>query len=82
MLNTVFSGFTKPWLSLSATAWTNFVVLGGSSDNLTLSMMCLYSSYRSLLSDKNSAKYILALAIGSKFAGLVIYPIVPPMGIN
>ena len=44
-------------------------------------MMCSYFYNRSLLCESASAKCVLALAIGSKFAGLVIDPNAPPKGI-
>ena len=81
-LKIVFSGFTSPLLNLSTTAWTNIVVSVGNAENFTLSIICLCLSYKSLLSDKNCAKCILALAIGSELAGLVMDPNVPPIGIN
>ena len=44
--------------------------------------MCSYFSSKSVLSDKNSARCVLALAIGTKFDGLVTAPNVPPNGMN
>ena len=77
----LFKSLTPVWIA-SFTAWTNFVPASGCLENWTLSMICLYFSNRSLLSDKWCARWTLALAIGSKFGGLVIEPKVPPNGIN
>ena len=44
--------------------------------------MCSYFSSKSVLSDKNSARCVLALAIRSKFDGLVTDPKVPPKGMK
>ena len=71
-----------PLLNLSDVVCTKIVSFVGSSENLILPMMCSYLCYKSVLSDKNSARCVLALAIGSKFDGLVIEPKVPPRGTN
>ena len=45
-------------------------------------MMSLYFVNKSLLSERNSTRCVLALAIGSKLDGLVIEPNVPLRGTN
>ena len=69
------------WIE-SLTAWVNVEETNGSSENFTLSMIWLYFGSKSLLDDKCLAKWTLALTIGSKLAGLVIDPKVPPKGMN
>ena len=69
------------WIE-SLTACVNVEGTNDSSENLTLSMIWLYFGSKSRLVDKCLAKWTLALAIGSKLAGLVIAPKVPPKRMN
>ena len=69
------------WIE-SLTAWVNVEEMNDSCENLTLSMIWLYFGSKSRLVDKCQAKWTLALVIGSKLAGLVIAPKVPPKGMN
>ena len=82
ILNFVLFKYVTPVWILSLTAWTYFVSGVGSSENLTSLIISWYLHDKSLLSGGYSARWTLALAIGSKCDGLEIEPKVPPNGMN